>query len=155
MKEYFTDLFSYEVWANNVIFGCLISLEDPPEKALSIMSHIINAGDVWLCRLLGKDYDKGSVWKTLAKHEIPDALGNSSKGLIEYVKDLEEAEFSKNISYKNTKGENFTSSVHEILTHLTHHSAYHRGQVVLLIKPFVSELPYTDYIHYARNVRDK
>lgn len=65
MKEYFINLFKYEAWANKEVSDCLISISEPPEKALSLMSHIINAQVIWLSRITGKTIDVNSVWKTI------------------------------------------------------------------------------------------
>ena len=38
----------------------------------------------------------------------------------------------------------------DILTHMSHHAAYHRGQVVQLIRPMLDEPPVTDFIVWTR-----
>ena len=150
MKEYFINLFRYEIWANKRVADSLTGLDSPPEKALSLMSHIINAQKVWLCRITGKTYEMKSVWKTLAKADITSALNNSSSALTEYLGSLQENDLEKYIEYTNTKGESFKSLLKDILTHLPVHSAYHRGQVILLLKPVLNALPSTDYIIFVR-----
>lgn len=151
MREYFVNLFRYENWANEEVSDCLTNLGEPPEKALSIMSHIINAQDVWLCRITGKSYDVNSVWKTLSKTDIPGALRKSSSALTEYINNLSEGDIEKTIEYTNIKGEGFKSLLKDILTHLIIHSAYHRGQIVMLLKQDVKVLPSTDFIKYVRD----
>lgn len=151
MKEYFINLFRYEIWANNIIADSLTGLDSQPEKTLSLMSHIINAQEIWLCRITGKAYDTNSVWKTLSKSELKTALKNSSEAMTAYISSLQESDLEKNIEYTNIKGEAFTSRLKDIITHLLFHSAYHRGQIILLIKPYVNELPSTDYIKFVRD----
>ena len=150
MKEYFINLFRYEIWANNIIADSLTGLDNPPEKALSLMSHIINAQEVWLCRITGKTYDMNSVWKTLSKADIKSALNNSSSALTLYLGCLSGNDLEKYIDYTNIKGESFKSLLKDILTHLSFHSAYHRGQVILLLKTVLNVLPSTDYIIFVR-----
>ena len=152
MKEYFINLFKYEAWANKEISDCLICINEPPEKALSLMSHIINAQVIWLSRITGKTIDVNSVWKTIPVSEISSTLNNSSAALKEFISGLSETDIERIIEYKNIKGEEFKSSLKDILTHLSFHSAYHRGQIILLLKPYVSELPSTDYIKYVRDL---
>ena len=150
MKEYFLNLFRYEIWANKKVAESLTGIDDPPEKALSLMSHIINAQVVWLCRITGKTYDINSVWKTLAKADITGDLNNSSDALTGFILSLAEDDLEKIIDYTNIKGERFKSFLKDILTHLSVHSAYHRGQVILLLKPVLNVLPSTDYIIFVR-----
>ena len=153
MKDYFQKMFAYEQWANNDVTYALVKTEELPPKALSIMSHVIDAQIVWLCRIK-KIETHVRVWEDYTIEEISGKLSKSSSDLIELVNGISNENLKKIIEYKNTKGEEFKSSLEDILTHLLIHSSYHRGQVVLLIKPHVSVLPYTDYIHYIRTVRD-
>ncbi|MEO8663864.1 MAG: DinB family protein [Ignavibacteria bacterium] len=153
MEKYFLNLFGYEHWANNAITYALVKIEELPPKALSIMSHIVDAQIVWLSRIKSIDTHV-RVWEDYTIEEISGKLEQSSTDLIGFLKSISGDDTKKIISYKNSKGEEFRSTLEDILTHLIIHSAYHRGQIILLIKPFVSVLPYTDYIHYVRAVRD-
>ncbi len=152
MKNYFLNLFAYEQWANNIITYNLLKIEQLPPKALLLMSHIIDAQIVWLSRIKSITVNV-RVWEEYSIEEISGKLNNSSSELADYVNSISDSDLEKTISYNNTKGENFESSLKDILTHMIVHSSYHRGQIILLIKPLVQEVPYTDYIHYARNVR--
>jgi len=151
MKEYFINLFRYENHANKEVTECLLSADMPPEKAISLMSHIVNAQEIWLRRITGKAYDTNSVWKTISKSELRTASKNSSEAMTAYISSLQESDLEKNIEYTNIKGDFFTSRLKDIITHLLFHSSYHRGQVILLMKPVVNELPSTDYIKFARD----
>jgi len=57
---------------------------------------------------------------------------------------------SSTISYKNTKGEGWTSVIEDVLLHVTTHSAYHRGQIALNLRAAGLQPAYTDYIHGVR-----
>jgi uncharacterized damage-inducible protein DinB len=57
---------------------------------------------------------------------------------------------SQSVSYTNSKGEAWSSTVQEILTHLVIHSAYHRGQIASDLRAAGQEPAYTDYIHAVR-----
>ena len=50
----------------------------------------------------------------------------------------------------NSKGEPWTSSVEDILTHVVLHAAHHRGQVASGLRAAGHEPAYTDYIHAVR-----
>ena len=50
----------------------------------------------------------------------------------------------------NSKGEPYTSSVEDILTHVVFHGAYHRGQIAAKMRESGLEPAYTDYIHAIR-----
>lgn len=93
------------------------------------------------------------VWQLYGKHELGNISKNTAGKLNEYLNMMDENELGRLVCYTNTKGESFHSIVRDILTHLTHHSSYHRGQVILLLKEKVTVLPYVDYIHFVRNIK--
>ncbi|WP_064196728.1 MULTISPECIES: DinB family protein [Emticicia] len=63
---------------------------------------------------------------------------------------IKKEEMGQLIAYHNTKGDSFTNTISEIFSHLLLHSAYHRGQVVILLKGNIEQLPMTDYILFKR-----
>ncbi|MDQ3021492.1 MAG: damage-inducible protein DinB [Bacteroidota bacterium] len=153
MKKQFINIFQYENWANKVITDSLLKINEPPEKIMMLMSHIINAQILWLERIKKVPQSVG-VWHVYSKSELNEALDRSASSLIEFLNRISENNIEDLVEYTNTKSEIFNSTVRDILTHLSHHSSYHRGQTILLMKPLVSDLPYTDYIHFARNIRN-
>jgi uncharacterized damage-inducible protein DinB len=63
---------------------------------------------------------------------------------------LPKAPTSSSITYKNSKGESWKSTVEDVLTHITIHGAYHRGQIATAVRAAGGEPPYTDYIQGTR-----
>jgi uncharacterized damage-inducible protein DinB len=57
---------------------------------------------------------------------------------------------SRRVAYTNSKGEEWTSGVEDILTHVTIHSAYHRGQIASDLRAAGHTPAYTDFIHAVR-----
>lgn len=153
MIDHFKKIFEYENWANNEIVQCLTGVEDVPHKAVSLMSHIINAQIVWVSRINNEITDV-KVWQEYDKNELSHKLKVSSEMLTKLTNTLTQKDLKREISYKNTKGEKFDTALSDILNQLSHHSAYHRGQIVSLIKPIVSDLPMTDYIVFIRTVKN-
>jgi len=68
----------------------------------------------------------------------------------EYLDLVTAGDVSLNISYKNSKGESWTSSIVDVLTHVVMHSAYHRGQIASHMRAAGQTPAYTDFIHGAR-----
>jgi len=61
-----------------------------------------------------------------------------------------EGSLDQSVSYTNSQGEGWSSTVEEILSHLTVHSAYHRGQIASDLRAAGMTPAYTDYIHATR-----
>jgi uncharacterized damage-inducible protein DinB len=149
MKSYHIRLFEYDHWANLRIIDALEKLDTPPERALLLMSHILNAQMVWFTRV-ANDHLVVSPWDLLPVSWLKETAERSFQKWDSLIKDTDEQEFNKIIKYQNTTGASFETPLGEILIHLTHHAAYHRGQIISLLKPMVNPLPATDYIVWLR-----
>ena len=61
-----------------------------------------------------------------------------------------EESLAEKISYQNTQGQTFMTSIRDILLHVHTHSSYHRGQIANILRE-LGEVPVnTDYITYVR-----
>jgi uncharacterized damage-inducible protein DinB len=54
------------------------------------------------------------------------------------------------VSYKNSKGEPWSSAEEDVLMHVVMHSAYHRGQIATDMRANGFTPAYTDFIHAIR-----
>ena len=59
-------------------------------------------------------------------------------------------DLGEGIGYRNTRGEYWTSTVGDILTHVVMHGTYHRGQIAAAVRDSGGAPAYTDFIHAAR-----
>jgi len=115
------------------------------------MGHIIGAEFLWLSRLDGTSSDL-PVWPSLSLNECQARLAQLSGEVGEF--DFgRRGPLDRPVRYTNSKGEPWTSTVEEILTHLVIHSAYHRGQIASDLRNAGQEPAYTDYIHAVRQGR--
>ncbi len=67
-----------------------------------------------------------------------------------YLTNLSADDLEKQIDYRNSKGEAWSSRIKDVLTHVLMHSAYHRGQVALEMRAAGLQPAYTDFIHGVR-----
>jgi uncharacterized damage-inducible protein DinB len=109
------------------------------------MGHIIGAEFLWLARMQGRPSEL-SVWPDLTLEQCEVRLGQLSRGLGEALIESR----TRPVAYTNSKGESWTSTVEDILIHITVHSAYHRGQIASDMRSSGLEPAYTDYIHAVR-----
>lgn len=54
------------------------------------------------------------------------------------------------VTYSNTKGQQWTSSVGDVLTHVVMHAAYHRAQIAAELRRAGHTPAYTDFVHATR-----
>jgi uncharacterized damage-inducible protein DinB len=69
---------------------------------------------------------------------------------MEYLESVDDEDLEDGVAYRNTKGEFWTSTAGDILTHLVLHSSYHRGQIAAAIREAGGDPAYTDFIHAVR-----
>ena len=152
MKTYFTGLFNYDKYANEAILNVIMEANQP-EKAIQLMAHILGANRVWLNRCLGLPHVVVDLWITPDKSvtNFSETIKENHIGWMNYLSDLNDADFEKKIDYKNMKGDSFNDKLTDILTHVINHGTHHRAQIGQQLKLVgVDRLPITDYIAYLR-----
>lgn len=141
-------LLRYDVWANRETLGSL-SQGMAPTRSVRWMAHIIGAELLWLARMEGRPAPL-PVWPDLSVEECEARHRDLSRQLTRSLTEHWATPLSRQVSYTNSKGEAWTSTVEEILTHIVIHSAYHRGQIASGVRAARLEPAYTDYIHAVR-----
>ncbi len=143
-------LFAHEAWANREALQSLINAGDAaPSQAVRIMAHIIGASHLWLARLSGTKAPV-AVWPSLGVDVMQSEIERLASAWQVWLATMSPARFDDIISYLNTKGEPWKSSVRDILAHLFLHASYHRGQIAILLGQMGGKAAYTDYIHAVR-----
>jgi uncharacterized damage-inducible protein DinB len=145
LLEHLRRSFAYDHWAN----GEALRSAEGNERALRLMAHIAAAEWLWWARLRN-EASPAPVWPELSAAQCGEHLGELASRWREYLGSLTAGDLTRDVSYVNSKGESWRSTVLDILTHTVTHSAYHRGQVALVLRQQGSEPAYTDYIHCMR-----
>lgn len=140
-------LLQYDMWANQ---ETLKSLNEgaPTPRSVRWMAHIIGAELLWMARLK-REPAILPVWPDLDLRSCGAHLQHLSQLWPEYLSRNQDSAPNR-VSYTNSKGESWTNTVEEILTHVVIHSAYHRGQIASELRAAGSVPAYTDYVHAVR-----
>lgn len=141
-------LFAYEAWANRRTLAALAAAEGRPPAALARMAHVVGAGRLWLGRLLGEP--PAVVWPALDLAACREGWEELERRWETYLAGLAAADLAGYVDYVNSKGEPWSSTVGDVLTHVVLHGAYHRGQIAADLRAAGFEPPYTDFIEAAR-----
>jgi uncharacterized damage-inducible protein DinB len=145
----FRRFFAYDSWANRKVITSLSVIASPPARALKLMAHILGAEDVWYTRLRGQS-PVLSVWPELSEQDCREQEERLHGLWSKYLDEIEPAQLSSAVSYKNSKGESWTSKVDDILLHVVMHAAYHRGQIAADTRAAGYTPAYTDFILAVR-----
>lgn len=145
-------LFSYDNWANEQV---LLSLQDSIgfdglKKAIEYYAHIAGAQDLWYYRIEDEPVDDLEVWPdynlSVAFQKI-STLNGKWQRLIESNR----SKLDRMISYKNTKGRSYDTSLSDILHHVIIHGQHHRAQIAKLLRNAEITPPATDFIYFSRS----
>ncbi|HTT69199.1 MAG TPA: DinB family protein [Gemmatimonadales bacterium] len=145
-------LFHYDQWANREALGSVRAIPSPPARSLKLIGHIVGAEALWHARLTGAQAPL-PVWPDLAPGQVETWLGDLDRQWRKYLEQVVPERLGERVAYTNSRGEAFTSTVDDVLTHVVVHSAYHRGQIAADVRAAGHQPAYTDFIHAARTGR--
>jgi uncharacterized damage-inducible protein DinB len=146
---YLQKLVAHLGWADALVLESLRRATPLDPRAFEIYRHVIGTEEVWLARLEGRKPGL-AVWPELSLEECAAAANANLAGLQKYLASLTPADLSRGVTYVNSAGNRYTSSIEDILIHVCLHGAYHRGQVSLALRTSGAEPAPTDYIAFAR-----
>jgi uncharacterized damage-inducible protein DinB len=150
LLEHLRRQFDYDAWANREVLSAMRSSgESSSPQLLKLLAHILSAERLWLDRLRVQSQSL-PVWPESTLDHCGTQITELATLWHEYFSQLSSARLSEPILYKNSKGEPWTSTVQDVLTHVVMHSAYHRGQIASLMRATGSAPAYTDFIHAVR-----
>jgi uncharacterized damage-inducible protein DinB len=148
LGDYLQREFTYDAWANQETLAA-IRKAGRDARSLQLVAHILSAERLWLERLRQQPQSL-PVWPEHDLAQCESETKELSSLWREYLNSLAPEDLSKVISYRNSKGEPWTSTVVDVLTHVIMHSAYHRGQIASHMRESGQQPAYTDFIHAVR-----
>lgn len=138
-------------WANKQVLHYLMKNDVTEPEILKIFAHILLAEKVWITRLQRKDSNQLAIWSDLDLSSCSSLLEENKRSYRYFLSFFSDSDLDQNISYKNSKGEKYNSSIREILTHVALHGQYHRGQINKMLRQYQLEPLSLDYIFYSRS----
>jgi uncharacterized damage-inducible protein DinB len=149
-------LIQYHDWATRRLFGAVASLTSeqftrPLETSFpsiqALVGHLINAEEIWQCRLMG-----------LPQPPLTPELLPEPAAVLERWEELQTRMQTflagpapaEPIVMKSSSGREFRHTFVEILLHMNNHGSYHRGQLAIMLRQVGAQPRSTDLIHYIR-----
>ncbi|HLV94372.1 MAG TPA: DinB family protein [Candidatus Acidoferrales bacterium] len=156
----FHELYDFNSWANRRTLDSCASLT-PEQFTRDLGSSFRSVRDT-LAHIYGAEW----LWLERWHERVPTALPSAAdfpdlealrarwaqheRNLHAYVHSLTPAELGRVIKYKNTRGTPFEGPIEPMLNHVLHHSTYHRGQIVTLLRQLGAKPVSTDLIVFYR-----
>jgi uncharacterized damage-inducible protein DinB len=145
----FRRLYAYEAWANHEALASAMDMTLPPPQAVKWLGHLAGTGAEWRARLTGTT-SRLTVWPELSLVECEPEFTLEATEWKLYLGALTDDDLADPVKYRNSRGERWSSTVEDILTHVLLHASYHRGQIASAIRAGGGTPAYTDFIHAAR-----
>ena len=149
MHQLLLRLLAHMRWADALVAEALTSDERPDPEALRLFAHIASVEHLWYSRIQGRPAEF-AVWPGLSAREARELAARHADLFDALVTGADEAALARRVSYRNSKGRSYESSVADIVTHVSMHGGYHRGQIARQLRAAGREPPYTDYIEFTR-----
>ena len=162
MKDLLLQYSSYNLWANKKACDFLKSNLSEEQLNKEIISsfpavqktliHVWDAQFIWLKRLYGTSLTTfpGKNFSGTFDDVINGML-ETSQELIDFVKTSSDLFLTTSLPYKNIAGDEFKSTVSDIIHHVVNHGTFHRGQLVTMLRQLgFTKLFVTDYIAFTR-----
>lgn len=150
MKEHYLKLLGYNAWTNRRFLASMLENTVMNNKIFLLFSHLLTAEEVWLCRAKGVGAPVQRLWEVYPNETLQLMLADNSQAWIDYVNSLEESSLATEVSYRNTKGESFSTRLDDIITHLVNHGTHHRAQIASMLQQEKIQPPVSDYVVYVR-----
>ena len=112
------------------------------------MTHILAAEQIWAERLLGRE-NTITAWPTV---EVAAWDAWVERNAAAYADVIESLSVDQAVDYRTFTGEQFRSTVGDLLLHVLSHGSYHRGQVAMLVAAAAGTPASTDYVVFANTV---
>jgi uncharacterized damage-inducible protein DinB len=143
-------LFAYDAWGNATALSSIrLATLAPSSRACALLGHLVGAGKLWLDRIHGRPASS-EVWPALTLEECESGFRELKAAWSATLDSLDAPGLARKVAYTNSKGEKWESTVADILTHVTLHGTYHRGQIALLVRGAGGVPAYTDFIEASR-----
>ena len=159
-RERLATLFAYSAWANDRILMACEALDEAQwtrdlgnsfPSIADTVAHIAGAEWIWLERWRGNS-------PTALREELNgaplarlrDELAGIREERAQLLASLPADALEQPLAYRNTAGTHFAEPLWQQMRHVVNHSAYHRGQIVTMLRQLGIAPPPTDLIVYFR-----
>jgi len=136
-------------WADAALLEALSGATPLPAEAAREFAHVLGSEEAWLARMEHRA-PRTPIWPDLSMSELQQLAQDVQLGYAQHLDALTEADVHRIVTYQNSAGISFETTVRDILHHVFLHAQYHRGKVNLLLRQAGSAPAAVDYIGFIR-----
>lgn len=141
-------LWAHCQWADMEVFRAVSACPDDSEVWREY-AHILGAEAVWLARL-ERRVSQVPVWPTLTMEDAEQLRAAIITGYDALIGSLDRDALLEQVTYRNSRGAEWTTSVGDMLLQVLLHGQFHRGKINVLLRQTVDNAAPVDYISFVR-----
>jgi uncharacterized damage-inducible protein DinB len=156
MPQLARNLLAYTIWADREHLGALAGL--PHEhlvtptgtsfgSLLGTIAHVLCSERVWLARFVGaplESYPDEAAYGDLAG--VREGFEELWPEMEFFLAGLQAAPLEADLAWTSRGGRPYRQPLWQALVHMSHHSAYHRGQLTTMMRQLGHQPPASDLI---------
>lgn len=147
--HHFRRQFAYDQWANLEVLAAVRAGREASARSLQLVAHVLAAERLWMERIKAMPASV-PVWPESDLEGCEAQARELGRMWREYLDAMPPDGLAQTVSYKNSKGEPWSSTLGDILNHVILHAAYHRGQIASHMREKGQTPAYTDFVHAVR-----
>ena len=151
----------YSRWASARLLEAAASLSEADlrrdfgtadKSVIGTLTHVYRGDWIWLARV------RGDAPLSLPAGEYPDLASLArewqtvSEGWLDWARPQADADFLREISYHDLKGNPWTTPLWQVVLHVVNHATHHRGQAAGFLRAMGKTPPPLDLIAYYRSL---
>jgi uncharacterized damage-inducible protein DinB len=147
LLEMIRRLIRYHLWGHDRALK-MIESSGRPEDGVALFSHTLAADDLWLARI-----EHGGQ----PEFNQPENLNDAKELLFRVIgrwhtleSRLTDEMLVSSVSYRNSKGAEYSQPLSDILMHVLNHGTHHRGQIARAVRQAEGKPVNTDLLFYFR-----
>ncbi|HEX4613411.1 MAG TPA: DinB family protein [Urbifossiella sp.] len=118
-------------------------------KAVGRMAHLVAARRRWLHRL-GHLPAAPGLFPQGTLEELPALVADTEAAWVAYLNGLDDDELARELEWEAVDGRRYRWDVEGVLTQVSGHAWYHRGQIAQLVAALGGKAVDTDYILWCK-----
>ena len=138
------DLYEYHRWANHTLFDVASALgEDACARELGthfsvptltrMFAHIYGADLNWLKRFKGTSPTESPFFDIPSMAEVRQKWDPLEAEQTAFVESLTDADVSREVHYKTSRGEAYSVRLGVLLQHVANHATHHRSEIATML----------------------
>ncbi|MCS6906202.1 MAG: DinB family protein, partial [Bacteroidia bacterium] len=146
--DYFIYLFGHLFWAEKTMAQNIEAIFEIEVSIRELAIHLVKAYEVWFSRYTSGTFGEQTFLPIQTYSTFVNRLEQAQNRWSQLLRNLSEDQLNASFYYWDFGNTLQERKLLQVLTHLPLHSAYHRGQIALLLRQNNIKVHPTDFVIY-------